>query len=78
MKRLFILVLAAAQFVFWLIDTWPQPAILWIRSLGGKLGLNNELDCPYIVLRGLAALSDSCHSFFIAIHPFPRHSFTYG
>lgn len=82
MKRLFILVLAAAQFVFWIIDRWPQPAVLWIRTLGGKLGLDNELDGPYIVLRGLAALFQTLNTLsFLAIHPFPRDSFpnrTYG
>jgi len=35
MKRLFFLTLAAAQFVFYLIDTWPPQAVRWIRELGG-------------------------------------------
>lgn len=78
MKRLFILVLTAAQFVFWIIDRWPQPAVLWIRKLGGKLGLDNDLDGPYIVLRGLSALLQTFNTLsFLAIHPFPRDSFTY-
>lgn len=56
MKRLFFLVLAAAQFVFYLIDTWPSRAVNRIRELGGKLGLANDLDGPYLVLRGLRAI----------------------
>lgn len=79
MKRLFILVLLAAQFVFFLIDSWPEPAVQWVRSLGGKLHLNNDLDGPYLVLRGLSALFQSVATWsHAALHPFPRHLFTYG
>jgi len=56
MQRLFILVLVAAQFILYLIDTWPPRAVLWVRYLGGKLGLANDLDGSYLVLRGLKAL----------------------
>ncbi len=79
MKRLFILVLAAAQFVFHLIDSWPTPAVQWIRSLGGKLGLDNDLDGPYVVLRGLASLFQTAVTLsFVSLHPFPRFQNTYG
>lgn len=79
MKRLFILVLAAAQFVFYLIDSWPDTAVQWIRYLGGKLGLANDLDGPYLVLRGLAALFQTAVTLsFLALHPFPRPVRTYG
>ena len=79
MKRLFLLVLAAAQFVFYLIDTWPAPAVQWLRSLGGKLHLNNDLDGPYLVLRGLSALFQTVATLtHVARHPFPDLSFTYG
>ena len=79
MKRLFILVLTAAQFVFYLIDTWPPQAVLWIRCLGGKLGLANDLDGPYLVLRGISALFQTLTTLtFVAISPFPRQSSTYG
>jgi len=79
MKRLFILVLAAVQFVFFLIDSWPPSAIVWIRSLGGKLGLDNDLDGPYLVLRGLSALFQTVLTLsFLALTPFPRNSSTYG
>ena len=79
MKRLFILVLAAAQFVFYLIDSWPDSAVQWIRYLGGKLGLANDLDGPYLVLRGLAALFQTAVTLsFLALHPFPRPIKTYG
>jgi hypothetical protein len=79
MQRLFILVLAAAQFVFYLIDTWPPPAVQWVRYLGGKLGLTNDLDGPYLVLRGLSALIQSVVTLtFLSISPFPRQVSTYG
>jgi len=79
MKRLFILVLAAAQFVFYLIDTWPPAAVLWIRSLGGKLGLANDLDGPYLVLRGISTLFQTRATLsFVSFSPFPRHQGTYG
>ena len=79
MKRLFILVLAAAQFIFYLIDTWPSQAVLWIRCLGGKLGLANDLDGPYLVLRGLSALFQTFAALtFVAVSPFPRLISTYG
>lgn len=79
MKRLFILVLAAAQFVFYLIDSWPDSAVQWIRALGGKLGLTNDLDGPYLVLRGLSALFQTIVTLsFVSLHPFPRPIKTYG
>ncbi|MFN8458863.1 MAG: hypothetical protein U0401_30140 [Anaerolineae bacterium] len=80
MKRSFFLVLAAAPFVFYLIDTWPPTAVRWIRELGGKLGLTNDLDGPYLVLRGLSALLQTVATLtFLAIRPFPRRKLlTYG
>jgi hypothetical protein len=79
MKRLFFLVLAAAQFVFYLIDTWPQPAVRWLRQLGGKLGLSNDLDGPYLVLRGLSAIFKTVATLsFLLLYPFPRQGGTYG
>jgi hypothetical protein len=79
MQRLFILVLVAAQFVFYLIDTWPPRAVLWMRYLGGKLGLANDLDGPYLVLRGLKALIQTLVTLtFLAISPFPHQDFTCG
>jgi hypothetical protein len=79
MQRLFILVLAAAQFVFYLIDTWPPQAVLWVRYLGGKLGLANDLDGPYLVLRGLSAIIQTAVTLsFLSICPFPLQEFTCG
>ena len=79
MKRLFLLVLATAQFVFYLIDTWPPSAVQWLRYLGGKLGLANDLDGPYLVLRGLRALCQTLATLtFLAISPFPPQDFSYG
>lgn len=78
MQRLFVLVLAAAQFVLYLIDTWPPRAVLWVRALGGKLGLANDFDSPYLVLRGLNVLIQTLVTInFLSISPFPHQDFTY-
>lgn len=75
MRRLFILVLVAAQFVFYLIDTSPPRAVLWVR----QLGLANDLDGPYLVLRGLKVLIQTLVTLtFLAISPFPHQDFTCG
>ena len=79
MKRLFFLVLTAAQFVFYLIDTWPPSAVDWTRELDGKLGLANDLDGPYLVLRGLRAVFLTITTLsLLLISPFPHQDFTCG
>ena len=44
--RRFVLVLLAALFVYHIAETWPHQAVLWLRRLGGKLGLNTDADGP--------------------------------
>jgi hypothetical protein len=83
MRRIFALVLLAAQFVFHLNQHWPPQAILWLRKLGGKLGLSSDRDGPYILLRGLSALYQTVATLsWAAMQPFPHHLFqqkaTYG
>ena len=56
MRRLFVLVLLAAQFVFFINGTWPSDAILWLRDLGAKLDLVSDHDGPDVLLRGIAAV----------------------
>ncbi len=56
MRRIFALVLAVAQLVFFIAEHWPEEAVLWLRKLGGKLGLKSDRDRPYILLRGLSAV----------------------
>jgi hypothetical protein len=76
MRRLFAIVLAAAQMVFHLMKHWPVKAVLWLRKLGGKLGLNSDRDGPYIVLRGISAVLLAAATLsFAAISPFPHHLF---
>ena len=76
MRRIFALVLAAAQFVFSLIQSWPPKAVLWLRRLGGKLGLKTDRDGPYILLRGLSAVWQSVATLsWLIIQPFPHHLF---
>jgi hypothetical protein len=38
MQRLFALVLAAAHFVFHVMQTWPPAAVTWLRLLGASWG----------------------------------------
>lgn len=79
MRRLFILVLLTAQFVFYLMDDWPPRAVLWLRQLGGKFGLSSDRDGPYIILRGLCAVIQTVATLtFLAIQPFPHEDFSYG
>lgn len=76
MRRLFVLVLLAAQFVFYLMESWPAAAVLWLRRLGGKLGLGTDRDGPYIVLRGLSALWQSVAALtWLLVCPFPHEAF---
>jgi len=76
MRRLFGLVLAAAQFVFHIMHHWPKQAVLWLRKLGGKLGLKTDRDGPYILLRGLSAVWQTQATLsWTAIQPFPHHLF---
>jgi hypothetical protein len=76
MRRLFALVLLAAQFVFYLMKHWPPIAVLWLRKLGGKLSLPTDRDGPYIVLRGLSAVWHTVATLsWTAIQPFPHHLF---
>ncbi len=76
MRRLFALVLMAAQFVFHVMETWPPVAVRWLRLLGGKLGLQIDRDGPYILLRGLQAVWQTVAALtLLTLQPFPHHVF---
>ena len=76
MRRLFVLVVVAAQFVFHLMATWPPAAVTWLRLLGGKLGLQIDRDGPYLLLRGLQAVWQTVATLtLLALEPFPHHTF---
>lgn len=75
MRRLFVLVLLAAQFVYFIGRTWRRMAVRWLRDLGGKLGLKSDCDGPYVLLRGISAVWQTAATLtFAAHHPFPRDS----
>jgi len=79
MRRLFALVLLAAQIVFVVADQWPPKAVLWLRQLGGKLGLSGDRDGPYWLLQGIAAVISSAMTLsFFFLHPFPFGENTCG
>jgi hypothetical protein len=79
MRRLFAIVLLSAQFVFVIAVHWPPKAVLWLRLLGGKLGLVSDRDGPYWLLRGIAAvITTSMTLSFIFLHPFPFGEMTCG
>lgn len=72
MRRLFLLVLLAAMFVYHLGLAWPAPAIRWLRCLGGKLGLRIDRDGPYLSLAGIRAVFVTAATLAYAAHfPFP-------
>jgi hypothetical protein len=76
MRRIFALVLLAAQFVFFIAKRWPPKAVLWLRKLGGKLGLKSDRDGPYILLRGLSAVWQCMATLsWLSIQPFPHRLF---
>ena len=73
MRRLFLLVLLAAMFIYHLGLAWPEPAIRWLRCLGGKLGLRIDRDGPYLLLAGIRAVFVTAATLaYAAHHPFPR------
>jgi hypothetical protein len=79
MRRLFVLVLLAALFVYHISHSWPQKAVLWLRRLGGKLGFASDRDGPYVLLAGIRAVFLTAATLaFAAQHPFPRGGGTYG
>ena len=79
MRRLFALVLLAAQIVFVVTVHWPPKAVLWLRQLGGKLGLSGDRDGPYWLLQGISCVITSAMALsFAFLHPFPSGEYTYG
>ena len=70
MRRLFAMVLLAAQLVFVIAVHWPPQAVLWLRQLGGKLGLSADRDGPYWLLRGISAVIVTAMTLsFVFLHP---------
>lgn len=79
MRRIFVMVLLAAQFVFVISARWPPKAVLWLRQLGGKLNNPCDRDGPYWLLQGLSAVITTCMSLsFAFLHPFPFKELTCG
>ena len=72
MRRVFVLTLLAALFVYHIAHVWPHRAVLWLRYLGGKTGLSMDRDGPYVLLAGLSAVFVTLATLsFAAEHPFP-------
>ena len=79
MRRLFAIVLLSAQIVFVIAVHWPPKAVLWLRQLGGKLGLSSDRDGPYWLLHGISAKIVTAMTLsFVFLHPFPSAENTYG
>jgi len=79
MRRIFTLVLIAALFVYHIAHSWPQQAVLWLRCLGGKLGLPSDRDGPYLLLAGMRAVFVTAATLaFTAQYPFPGLEATCG
>jgi hypothetical protein len=79
MRRIFVLVLLAALFVYHVAHAWPQPMVLWLRRLGGKLGLASDRDGVYVLLAGIrAVLVTAATLTFAARHPLPTIESTCG
>jgi hypothetical protein len=79
MRRLFAVVLLSAQIVFVIAIHWPPNAVLWLRQLGGKLGLVSDRDGPYWLLHGISAvIVTSMTLSFAFLHPFLFREMTCG
>jgi hypothetical protein len=79
MRRIFVLVLLAALFVYHIAHAWPRHMVLWLRHLGGKLGRSSDLDGPYVLLAGISAVFLTSSTLaFATQHPFPRAGGTCG
>ena len=78
-RRVFVVVLLATLFVYHIDQTWAPPAVLWLRRLGGKLGLAADADGPYLLLAGISAVLVAVATLIFArYHPFPRAKEIYG
>jgi hypothetical protein len=79
MRRLFAILLLSAQLVFVIAFHWPPKAVLWLRQLGGKLGLASDRDGPYWLLHGISAVIVTAMTLsFSFLHPFPFGEVSYG
>jgi hypothetical protein len=79
MRRVFLMVLVAAAFLYHLDQTWQPAALHWLRALGGKLGTLLDLDGLYMLLAGIrAVLVTAATLMFARAHPFPRPKGTCG
>lgn len=79
MRRLFILVLLAAQFVAYIHRTWTAPATAWLRRLGGALALKQDRHGLYLLLRGISAVWLAVATLsFARHHPLPTQFQTCG
>lgn len=79
MRRLFAIVLLSAQIVFVIAVHWPPKAVLWLRQLGGKLGLSSDRNGPYWLLHGISAVIVTAMTLsFTFLHPFPFEEITCG
>ena len=79
MRRLFILVLLAAQFVAYIHRTWSAQHTAWLRLLGGALGLSQDRNGLYVLLHGIAAIWNAVAVLtFVHLHPFQATSKTCG
>jgi hypothetical protein len=79
MRRLFVMVLLSAQIVFVIGEHWSPKAVLWLRQLGGKLGIASDRDGPYWLLHGISAVIVTAMTLsFTFLHPFPFEELSCG
>ncbi len=79
MRRVFIMVLVAAAFLYHVNQTWQPEALHWLRALGGKLGSLSDLDGFYLLLAGISAIFVTAATLtFVRSNPFPRPKGTCG
>ena len=79
MRHLFKIVLVSAQIVIIIAEQWLLKTVLWLRLLGGKLGIPTNRDGNYWLQQGISAVVVTCSTLsFVFLHPFPFQEFTCG
>ena len=69
----------SSLFVAHIHHSWPAPAVSWLRSLGGKLGLKTDLDGLYVLLAGIGSVFAATATLtFASLHSFPFGTFSSG
>ncbi len=66
------MVLFAVLFVYPVARVWPKSMVLWLRRLGGKLGLPSDREGPYASGRHWRSLQRRRYTHLGCTKPLPK------